>query len=569
MSKIRSTVLMLIVINTFLFCQSQIEKCRELLSKGEFSEAVAICKEYLANKPRDYKAWFILASAYEKIGDLDSAEKAAKKSLEINDEFMDAYAILVRIQRKTGNLLGAYKTAKDALNMTPKNKPKHVPLLIELGWTLLAADSADAALVVGSEAKISEPLNIEAYNLVGYAYIKIGQGVLAASNFEEAIKMDSTSLDSYRGLAEAYLVDRKYTEAAKIYSAILEKNPKDRRAQLALARLLYRAKVYDKCAVILKDYITDNDTAKQDVRLMYIDALLQSNQYDEAFKEASELSKQLPESPVIIRAFANGYYKNEQYELAIKEFNRLKKIDTLRFDDYRLLGFAYKKTKKDLLAAEAWDEALKDTTAPVVMRSYLLNEIASILMLSKKYEQAAKYFKMRFELDPTAVGAAINYAQCMMQLQRYRDAVNALKEATSRNPNSPSAHLNLGFAYYSLKDTASAILEFQRTLNVVDTATYKYRVEVAEAYRMLGLIKMVEKKMTKVESEQKWKDAIALLKKSLKYKDDIGQTHFLLGKCYQNIADFDQAMREYQMALKLDPKNKDFEAAIENLKKIQ
>jgi tetratricopeptide (TPR) repeat protein len=87
---------------------------------------------------------------------------------------------------------------------------------------------------------------------------------------------------------------------------------------------------------------------------------------------------------------------------------------------------------------------------------------------------------------------------------------------------------------------------------------------------MIGLAIMLEKKSTQEESQKKWEDAIAYLKKSVKYKEDVAQTHLLLGQCYQNLNQMvnkkEDAIREYKRTVQLDPKN---DAAKKGLKDLQ
>jgi tetratricopeptide (TPR) repeat protein len=66
---------------------------------------------------------------------------------------------------------------------------------------------------------------------------------------------------------------------------------------------------------------------------------------------------------------------------------------------------------------------------------------------------------------------------------------------------------------------------------------------------------MLEKKTTPEASQKKWEDALGYLKKSVKFKEDVAQTHLHLGQCYQNLNKKEDAIREYKRTLKLDPKN--------------
>ena len=82
-----------------------------------------------------------------------------------------------------------------------------------------------------------------------------------------------------------------------------------------------------------------------------------------------------------------------------------------------------------------------------------------------------------------------------------------------------------------MKDFDAGRKEFETAIKVIDTAESKYRFELSDANRMIALAIMLEKKSTAEASQKKWEDAIVYLKKSVKYKEDVAQTHLLLGQC--------------------------------------
>jgi tetratricopeptide (TPR) repeat protein len=298
-----------------------------------------------------------------------------------------------------------------------------------------------------------------------------------------------------------------------------------------------------------------------------LESLYKSNQYKEAYLVAQEYIKLEPKSPLANRAIANGYFNSNQYPQAIESFKKLATIDTLEFDDYRLLGLAYRQTKKDSLAAMTWEVMLKDTTQSVKSRSYFYGEVGSIWMKYKDWERAAAYFEKRIEIDttPMAVGSAINYALCMIQLDRFENASSALKRAIAQNPKYPPAYINLGYCYFQQKNYDDGKKEFEMAIKVIDTMESKYRFELADANRMIALAIMVEKKSSPEESQKKWENALVYLKKSVKYKEDIAQTHLLMGQSFQNLNKKDDAIKEYKRTLQLDPKNEQAKKGLEAL----
>jgi tetratricopeptide (TPR) repeat protein len=567
MKRILSVVILILITATVsLFSQSQLDKAKELVKQNKFTEAITVCQAYLQSSQKDENAWLILAKVFQQIGMLDSAENAAKKVIQLDDEMLEGYTVLAQVQLEKKNVQGAYATAKAGLKMIGKKQPKYPPLLVVLGQTLIAVDSADAALVAASEAKELDSRNVTAYEVIGDAYEKQKVAPMAISSYEKSLEIDSLQPRVLYKLANAYTKERQYTEAARVYMRILALDPNNEVSRLELARLYYRAKQWANCAATLKDYFKKETNPPKDIQSMYLEALLRARQYKEAAQVGQTFLMVEPNSRLAYRAIANGFYNEKKYVQAIENF---KKVDTLEFDDYRWLGMSYKQLKKDSLAAMTWEEGLKDSTQALNIRSFYIDQVAATWMGLKSYERAAEFYQKRIQLDSTAVGAYINYAQCMMQLERFEKAVSALKTAIVKTPKFPPVYTNLGFCYFQMKEFDAGTDEFRKAIKVIDTAETKYKIELADSYRMIGLSIMVKKKATEEESKQKWEEAIGYLKKSLKYKEDVAQTHLLLGQSYQNSNKKEDAIAEYKRTLKLDPKNKEANKGLEMLEELK
>jgi tetratricopeptide (TPR) repeat protein len=560
---------LIIAASANVICQPLLDNAKDLMNQKKYDEAIATCQRYLQSSARDENGWLVLAKALKQVQKLDSAEIAAKKAIELDDELMEAYTILAQVELAKKKGLDAYTTAKAGIKMTPRKETKYPPLLLILGQSLLAIDSADAALVAAAEAKELEPQNALAYEVMGDAYSKQKVSPMAISSYEKSLEIDSLQSGVLYKIASTYKNDRQYTKAAEVYVRILALDPTNETARLELAGLFFRAKQYTNCARTLKDYFVNQKNPPKEIQSVYLEALYKSKQYKEAFEVAKGYLQVEPKSALAYRAIAYGSLIDKQYAQSIEAYKKIAVIDTMEFDDYRWLGTAYKQLKKDTLAATTWEEAIKDTTQTIALRSYLLGEVGSIWMNNKRYERAAEYFLKRVQLDTSAVGALINYAQCMIQIEDFDKASSALKKAIVQNPKYLPAYTNLGFCYFQMKDFDAGRREYETAIKVIDTAEYKYRWELSVANRAIALALMLEKKTTPEASQKKWEDAIGYLKKSIKYKEDDAQTHLFLGQCYQNLNQMvnkkDDAVREYKRTLQLDPKNETAKKGLKDL----
>lgn len=561
------------------FGQPQLEKARELIKQNNSTEAITLLQTYIQSSQKDEKAWFLLAQAFRQSGKLDDAENAAKRVIQLDDQMMEAYTLQAEVQFEKKNYQDAYATAKAGIAETRKNQPRYPPLLVILGRTLIQLDSADVALIAASEAKELDPKNIAAYEVIGDAYVKQKVMPMAINSYENALEIDSLQPNILYKLANTHIKERQYPEAARVYVKILTLDPQNDAARLELADLYFRAakpknivSLWQRCAATLQDYFKKEKNPPKELQAKYLEALLGSRQYVEAAEMGRKFLKSVPNSPLAYRAIANGLYNEKKYQAAIDNF---KKIDTLEFDDYKLLGLAYRQLKQDTVAARMWTEGLKDTSIATSTRLNFLGEIGRIYFSREMFEKAAEIYGIRIEVDSNEVSSYVNLAQSLSYLKKNEKAISVLKTALTFNKNYPPIYVTLGFCYYQMGEFEAGKKEFETAIKIIDTAEWKYRGDLADANRMIALSVMLRKESSEEASFAKWQEAITFLKKSLKYKEDFDQTHLNLGKCYQNLNSLDilnekgpwkaEAIKAYKRTLQLNPKNQEAIKALKDL----
>ena len=505
----------------------------------------------------------MLAASYQRVGNLDSAELAAQKTVDLEDDISEAYLILSQVQLAKNKVPNAYATAKTGLRI--KKKQDYAPLWVQLGKTLIAMDSADAALIAFSKGRELDPADAESYAGLGDAYLKLPQPVfpMAIDQYEKALQIDSTRTEVLYKLANTYSKDRQYTEAARTYVRLISLQPNNDKARLEVARLYFRAKQYAKCAAALKEYFLKEKNPAKEEQQMYLEALYNSQQYKDAFPIAKSYLAIDPKSPIALRVIAQGYIDGSQYAQAVEVYKNLTTIDTMKYDDYRKLGICYEKLKKDSLSAAAFEQALVlDST-----RAAIWGEAAGHWMKIQRWERAAFCYEKRIALDTsiTVIAAYFNYANCLMQLNRYDDAEVALKKAIEKNPKFPQSYVRMGFCYVAEKKFVESRIWFEKAVKVIaDTAEDRYRLELADSYKMIGLSYMLDKK-DEDHPLKRWEDGVLNLEKALKFKEDDAATHVWLGQCYQNLNKKELAIKHYKRALQLDPKNKEAKNGLDAL----
>jgi tetratricopeptide (TPR) repeat protein len=540
--------------------QTKVDYAKDLLKKDKPKEAISVLQSLLPASPKDENLWLLLAKSYQKTGNLDSAELAAQKTVMLEDEMSEAYLILSQVQLAKNKSQDAYNTAKTGLRI--KKKQDYAPLWVQLGKTLIAIDSADAALIAFSKGRELNPADAESYAGLGDTYLKLPQPVfpMAIDQYEKSLQVDSTRADVLYKLANTYVKDRQYTEAARTYVRLISLQPNNDAARLEVARLYFRAKQYSKCAAALKEYFVKEKNPTKDEQQMYLEALYNSHQFKDAVPVAKSYLTIDPKSAIALRVIAQGHIDEKQYAQAVEVFKELVVIDTLRYDDYRVWGICYTQLKKDSLAASTFEKALAlDST-----KSIIWGEAAARWMNIQQWDRAAKCLEKRIALEPTAMVAYFNYANCLTQMERYEEAKVALNKAIEQNPKFPQSFVRMGLIYVTEKRYVESRSWFEKAIKVIDTAEVKYRLELADSYRLIGLSHMVDKK-DEEHPLKRWEDAVVDLERALKYKEDDAQAHVWLAQSYQNLNKKELAIQHYKRALKLDPKNKEAQKGLDAL----
>lgn len=552
-----------LLISSFAWSQqSRLDYAKELLKNNKPQEAISVLQPLLSSSPRDENLWLLLATSYQKTGNLDSAELAAQKTVELEDDMSDAYLVLSQVQLAKQKMPDAYKTAKAGLSI--KKKQDYEPLWLQLGKTLIAMDSADAALIAFSKARELNSTDVDSYAGIGDSYLKLAQPVypMAIDQYEKALQIDSTRADVFYKLANVYARDRQDTEAAKIYVHLIAIHPDNYSARLDLARLYFRAKQYVKCAAALKDYFDKEKNPPKDTQQMYLESLYNSGRYKEALPIAKQYITVDPNSGIALRVLAQGYIDEKQFAQAVEMYAKIAATDTMEYDDYRILGICYEQLKKDSLAASTFEKALAlDSTKYVIW-----GEAAARWMNVQQWDRAVKCYEKRIALDTTVtvITAYFNYANCLMQMNRFDDAEVALGKAIEKNPKFPLSYVRMGFCYVQGKKFVESRPWFEKAVKVIDTDEEKYRLELADSYKMIGLSYMLEKK-DEEHPLRRWEEAVVNLEKALKYKEDDATTHVWLGQSYQNLNKKEEAIKHYKRALKLDPNNKEAKKGLDAL----
>ena len=531
-----------------VFAQDRgVPKGKELLKQGMIDEALAVLRRTSAIEPTNVEALYWLGQAYLKAAKPDSAEIIGLNLLSQNNKGVDGYLLVAEAETAQKEFSDAYIILRKGLKATKKN-----PLLLtQLGFVQLEHDSTEQAIVSFSQAKESDPNNHANYRGLGEAYLKLAANPIAIMQFEKSIELDSMQINLKYRLANLYMKERRYTEAAKMYHSVLQQNPEDDNAALELAKLYFAARQYANAARVLEP-LANRKPNDQEIWLMYMDALYSSKQYTHAIEAAEHVLTLDANSKRALRVSARANFILKKYEESIASYQALSAVDTIDATDTKNWGKSHLELKMDSLGVMYLEKSLAmDST-----QSDIFTELGAAYMRLRQWDLAAKMYSKKMVQDSSYATAYVNYALSNMQLAKWEEARKALYNFLILRPTYLQGHLYLARCLAQMDSLSSAVREYNTVVQLADTSETKYKTELGEAYKMMSLAYLIEKK---------YPPALESLTKAVSFKPDDVELHLWRAQTLHTLSKKDDAAREYKNVLRLDPNNKDAKKGLQLL----
>jgi tetratricopeptide (TPR) repeat protein len=543
------TILAVVVFPAAALAADALTAGNEYMQAGKPNEAISVMLPAFMADPFNAKLVLALGHAYFSAGKPDSAEIMAKTYTGMEKKDPEGYLLGARAalqQKKCGN---AYSILKKGLKANKNN----VVLMVELGYTHMACDSVDQAIVSFTQATQISPRYAPAYKGLGDAYIKLNAVTVAIMQFEEALRADSSLVELRYALAKLYFNERRFNEAADAYKYIIIQNPEDDDAARELGVIYYLARQFDNAASVLGRY-AERHPDDIEAWTMYTESLAESRKYAEAVTAADHVFQADPKSAVAHRAAAKSQYVLKDYEKSISHYLTLGEVDTLSADDHRYMGKAYfdSGAKNDSLAIVHLVESVAlDST-----QGDIYPELGAAYMRTKNFTKAAEQYKKKFTMDRTAASAYINYALCMEVLKNWEEARKSLALVMRDNPDYVPGHYHLAYVYSQMDSMELAKRSYESFIALADTVQSKYSNELYHAYKFISVIYLGAKKYPQAE---------AALTKAVALRPNDPEMHLWLAQTLHALNKREEAKRQYQLVLKYDPGNKDAKKGLDIL----
>ncbi len=158
-----------------------------------------------------------------------------------------------------------------------------------------------------------------------------------------------------------------------------------------------------------------------------------------------------------------------------------------------------------------------------------------LLALLEKYTEAVR-------VNPQDGMGHYNLGEIYIELSRYSESLSPLKEAIRINPKHRSAHYQLGFALIQMGRDEDAIVPLEIALQL-DSKSQVTRNRLAEAHTNISVL---------LGKRKQYKESMHHIQEAINVVPDHGPAHLSMGICYTDLGRYQEALKKFQEALKLD-----------------
>lgn len=422
-----------------------------------------------------------------------------------------------------------------------------------------------------------DPKDVEGWVTLGSLYDASNDPANAEKALQTALQLDPNNEDALSKMAEMYSDKGDSAKATQLLKQLVEKNPSEH-AYRELAQQLMQANDYKGAADALKhalEFSPDDDRLQSGLA----DALLESNQFDEALPLYQQLAQDNPREALFPLRIAMLYRLKHDLPKAQDYLTRAKKLAQPDDLDVRMeevqLDQAEGKTQDAITALQSvLNDTARKTYKPEEQqeREGWLTALVDLQRKAQQYDQAMATVNQLAALDndPKSRTVIITRASVLADEGKVDDAVTEVRKLLKNDKSDRAIYLEIAQLY----EGAKRWNEMGKALNDAEPLS-ETKGEKIDIYFMRGAMLEREKKYeaseaafrkvleldpnnsqamnylgyTFADRNVKLEEAYQLVKKAVDLDPDKGEYLDSLGWIYYRQGKLDDAVMELQRAL--------------------
>jgi Tfp pilus assembly protein PilF len=406
------------------------------LERAQVDAAVADLLDALNYQPRSTELRSLLATAYERSGLIELADKQLADATRVSD--MDPHIGLeytTFLQRR-----GSIARAEDILIGLNKRRPNNIQVMSALAQIRLARQNWTGAQEIAESIRRLSNSGGAADQIVGAALVGRNKYDEAIAAFQNAYDAAPTATQPMDSLVGALVKANKKDQAINFLKSVLTKNPDDANALILLGSIQASSGATDQALMSFLAAIKAQPVNAGSYQALAAFYLNQKN-YDEAIKVIRSGTQQLPNMIAFHRTLADAFERKGDFETAISEYE-----------------FILDKQPGDLIAANNLASLLLDHRTDKAS----LERAQSLVAILRKSQTP--------QFKDTLGWASYHRGD-------YRTAVSLSEEAVAALPDEPAIRYHLAMGYIASDHPDKASEQLKKALELAP------RSDLAEAIR--------------------------------------------------------------------------------------
>lgn len=586
-----------------------------LVRQGKYRNANDILSKILINNRDNAEVHYWKAIVSSRIGDIISALKHIKRSLELKPQNRQIHQEYASILVKAGKYSDAEKIYSTLLNQaTQPYEVKRIKRLLRLveGQRLINESKLDEALTLYHSLAQMYPNEVLVYEALGFIYTDLGFWEDAESNYFRAAELEPNNAMIQRRMARMYGKMGDDKARRDRYRMAIELDPVGMDGQAAIQSLLMKGKeaVHKKqIAGAIAEYHSILEVQPENLmaKLAVAEAYTFDGQLNSAKMVYLGLLEKNSKNVEIKSQLASLYFNSDQIDEAINQYQEILEITqegSLAVDADAKLNMLYGhkaealsssiKSEEDRQAAHAivekWVRAGRLDNAQWLINGVLKqapDDEVALYWLGLAYEQrgqlesAMEMLSKSAWVNPQRIETRMAIARVSARtgdLQKaeatYRDVISQTRDKDKKQLAEKSLGFVIGESLVRNGNTKAALTHYRKMLSKSsrDVSILK---RIADVYASVGDMKSANKafkNIKKIRDAAKRENSLVKqgrtlaqngsynvaqkkLKKALSLNAENVEALYLLGMISAKQSNIENALYYYQQSLKLSPEN--------------
>lgn len=565
MMKNKILILAIIFVNLIFAQQKDVEKAKIAIDAKKYDEAINLLSNLKNERSVASEANYLLGKAYFAKKDFGKSKSSFEASLDYDDDMMLSRAGLISSLLQLKEFDKLQKIISEGEKIIKRKKDQNFyEYYFEVGNAYFIADSIDKAILFYSKSK--EQNSVYAKTLVGLANCYFNQTVysMAIENFKSAISLEPNNATYHYSIGKVYYKMRSYSDAARSFNSAIKLDSTNELYLFELADLFFKAKYWSDAAHTYGKYVKlkpkDETILEPFARSQY-----NAKMYKESIPNLEKLIKK-ESSQELQLMLAHSLYELGDYLKSANQYKLFPKDSLNKSSDLINFGRSLIKLKDTTVALEMFEKATEVDSNSIII---VAGDLASIYMAQKNFEKAVVQYERILSIDTKNISALFYSGYAYSILNKIEEAKNMFLRVTELRPNYLQGRIFLFRMLIELSNIPDATTQSEIILKQIDSTvaneTDKSKIEkinlnYIDVYRSLASMEYKQKNYIK---------AIEFLNKAISYeqKSKMDETlHLFLAQMYNISGDKKNAVLQYNIVIKLNPKNA---VAKKELKQIQ